>query len=217
MYVTWHGFSCVKISETRQGGEVTLVTDPFSPEDGKKLSRSLVADIVTVSHDSARHHAIDAVGGTPFLVNGPGEYEVKDVFVTGMSTYHEIVDGKEKGTNTMFYITVGEIHIAHLGALSHPLEDRHVEELHDIDILFVPVGGGEVLNAKQAAAVVGQLEPRVIIPLHYKMNGYGTQLDGVEPFLKAMGMSKTEPLAKLKISAKELPQEETKIILLEPQ
>lgn len=217
MNVIWHGFSCFKIQEQGQGKEVTVVTDPFSPEDGKKLSRALTADVVTVSHDHERHNNVMAVGGEPFVIDGPGEFEVKDVFVTGVPTYHDMVDGKEKGTSTMYYITVGDVHIVHLGDLKHPLEEKHMEEFHNIDILFVPVGGGDVLNAKQAAEVVSQLEPRIIIPMHYKTGGFGAKFDGVEPFLKAMGMTKPEVLPKLKLSSKELPQEETKIILLEPQ
>ncbi len=217
MQIIWNGFSCFKLSETRQGSEVSLVTDPFSPEDGKKLSRALAADLVTVSHDDARHNAVSVVTGMPFVIDGPGEYEVKDLFVTGVSTYHDMVDEKEKGTNTMYYITVGDIHLAHLGALKHGLDDKQLEEFQGVDVLFVPVGGGDVLTAKKAAEVVQQLEPRIIIPMMYKVNGYSTKFDGVEPFLKAMGMGKPETLQKLKISAKELQLEETKIILLEPQ
>lgn len=222
MNVIWHGFSCFKIQEQRQGGEATLVTDPFSSEDGKKLPRSLAADVVTVSHDHSRHNNVGAVsaaagGGGPFVIDGPGEYEVKDVFVTGISTFHDLADGKEKGANTMFYLTIGDLHLVHLGDLKHALDERHMEEFHNIDVLFVPVGGGDVLNAKQAAEVVGQLEPRIIIPMHYKTAGYGAKSDGVDAFLKAMGAGKPEVQTKLKLSSKELPQEEMKIILLEPQ
>lgn len=217
MNVIWHGFSCFKIQEQGQGKEVSLVTDPYSPEDGQKLSRALAADVVTVSHDHARHNNVMAVGGEPFVIDGAGEFEVKDVFVTGVPTYHDLVDGKEKGTNTMYYITVGDVHIVHLGDLKHVLEEKHMEEFHNIDILFVPVGGGDVLNAKQAAEVVNQLEPRIIIPMHYKTGGFGAKFDGIEPFLKAMGATKPDVLPKFKFSAKELPQEETKIILLQPQ
>ncbi len=207
MNVTWHGFSCFRISESRTGGEVALVTDPYAPESGMKLSRSFAADIVAVSHDDSRHDNAAAVGGDPFVITGPGEYEVKDIFVTGIPT----------DRNTIYYITVGDIHIVHLGALGRALEERDLEQLHNVDILFVPVGGGDVLAAKQAAEVVGQLEPRVIIPMHYKTPGMDAKLDGVEPFLKIMGLGKPEALPKLKIAAKDLPQEEMKIIVFEPQ
>ena len=198
------------------------MTDPYAPEDGKKLSRSLAADIVTVSHDHARHDNVDAVSGPtaeskPFVITGPGEYEVKDMFVTGVPTFHDMVEGKEKGMNTMYRITSGEIHMVHLGDLKHPLDEKHMEDFHDIDVLFVPVGGGDALNAKQAAEAVNQLEPRIIIPMHYKSGSIGAALDGIEPFIKAMGLGKPEVLPKLKISAKELPQDEMRLVVLEPQ
>lgn len=222
MTITWYGFSCFKIEEKLHGVEASLVIDPFESEDGKKLPRNLAADIVVSSHDHARHNNVAAVAPAsgekaPFVITGPGEFEVKEMFVTGIPTYHDLVEGKEKGTNTMCYITVGDVHCVHLGDLKHPLEERHMEDFHDVDILFVPVGGGSTLNAKQAAEVVGQLEPRMIVPMHYRSGGVGAKLDGVEPFLKAMGMGKPEVLSKLKISGKELPQEESRIVLLEMQ
>lgn len=217
MTITWHGFSCFSIKEQAHGGEVTLVMDPFEPEDGKKLSRALVADIVTSSHDHGRHNNIAAVGGNPFVITGPGEYEVKDMFVTGLATYHDMVEGKEKGRNTMYYVTVGGVHLAHLGDLKHPLEEKHMEEFHNIDILFVPVGGGDVLTAKQAVEVVGQLEPRIVIPMHHRSGGIGSKFDTADAFLKALGLGKPEALPKLKIAAKDLPQEKTVVMLLEPQ
>lgn len=216
MIITWHGFSCFKIQEQARDHEVTVLTDPFSPEDGKRLPRNLTADIVTVSHDHPRHNNVAAVGGTPFLVTGPGEFEVKEAFVTGVPTYHDLVEGKEKGRNTMYFINIGGLHLLHLGDLKHALEEKHFEDLHDIDVLFLPVGGHDVLNAKQALELAGQLEPRVIIPMHYRTAGYGSKCDAVDPFLKAIGVGKIEPQPKFKISDKELPQDEMKVILLEP-
>jgi L-ascorbate metabolism protein UlaG (beta-lactamase superfamily) len=222
MIITWHGFSCFRIQESRHGGDVSLVTDPFSPEDGKKLPRNMAADVVVVSHDHERHSNVEAVAGTaadtqPFVITGPGEYEVKDMFVTGIPTYHDMVEGKEKGMNTMYRITSGGLHLVFLGDLKHALEEKHLEEFHQVDVLFIPVGGGDVLTAKQAADVVAQLEPRVIVPMHYKSGDIGSKFDGVEPFLKAMGLGKPDVLPKLKITSKELPQDETKIVLLELQ
>ncbi len=217
MLITWHGFSCFRISETINGHEVSVVIDPFTNQDGFKLPRNLTGDLVIVSHEHDRHNNVEAVGGNPFIISGPGEFEVKDAFVTGISTYHDSVEGKEKGTNTMYYVTIGDIHVVHLGDLKHALEEKHLEEFHSVDILFVPVGGGDVLNGKQAAEVVAQLEPRIIIPMHYGVGGAGGKLETVDAFLKAMGTGKIEALPKLKISKKDLPQEETKVITLEPQ
>lgn len=194
-----------------------MITDPFAPEDGKKLPRNFSADIVTSSHAHPRHNNISAVAGDPFVVDGPGEFEVKEVFITGVSTYHDKVEGKEKGQNTIFYITAEDLHMAHLGDLRHPLDSKHMEDVHSVDILFVPVGGGSSLTAKEASDVVGQLEPRIIIPIHYRSGKVGSKLDKVDGFLKAMGASNPEVLPKLKISKKDLPQDEMRIVILEPQ
>lgn len=217
MQITWHGFSCFRITETLQGHEVSIVIDPFEPQDGMKLPRNLAADVVITSHDHSLHNNVAGVAGTPFVIDGPGEYEVKDAFITGVPTYHDLVEGKEKGMNTMYYVTLGDIHIVHLGDLKHPLEERHMEEFHQVDVLFVPVGGDSVLNAKQAAEVVAQLEPRIIVPMHYRVGSAGGKSDTADAFLKVMAAGKVEPLPKLKISAKDLPQEETKVVILEPQ
>lgn len=222
MQITWHGFSCFRITETLNGHEVSVVIDPFVPQDGMKLPRNLSADVVITSHDHERHNNVAAVSaasgeGAPFVIDGPGEYEVKDAFVTGIPTYHDMVEGKEKGTNTMYYVTIGGIHVVHLGDLKHPLEERHVEDFHQVDVLLVPVGGDSVLTAKQAADVVAQLEPRIIIPMHCRVGSAGGKLDTVDAFLKAMAAGKVEPLPKLKISVKDLPQEESRVVVLEPQ
>lgn len=217
MIITWYGFSCFKLQEQTRDREVAVLTDPFSPEDGKKLPRNLTANVVTVSHDHPRHNNVAAVGENPFVISGPGEYEVQEAFVTGTPTYHDLVDGKEKGRNTLYFITVGGLHLLHLGDLNHPLDEKSFEDLHDIDVLFLPVGGHDVLNAKQALDLVGQLEPRVIVPMHYRAGGMCSKCDPIDPFLKAMGSGKIEALPKLKITDKELPQEEMKVVLLQPQ
>lgn len=217
MIITWHGFSCFKIQEQTRDREVTILMDPFSPEDGKKLPRNLAADVVTISHEHPRHDNIAAVAGQPFVISGPGEYEVKDAFFTGVATYHDLVDGKEKGRNTMYFMNIGNLLLLHVGDLKHALEEKHITDLHDIDVLFLPVGGRDVLDAKQAVELVGQLEPRLIIPMHYKTSGFCPKYDTADPFLKAMSLGKIEALPKLKIVEKDLPQDEMKVIILEPQ
>jgi L-ascorbate metabolism protein UlaG (beta-lactamase superfamily) len=215
MHITWHGYSCFKIQESFGSNEVTIVTDPFAGEDAAKAPR-FAADVVTVSHDHPRHNNVESIGGTPFVITGPGEYEVKDVLITGVPTYHDEVGGKKMGRNTLFFFTISGVHVAHLGDLKHPLEGKHLEDPHPIDILLLPVGGGDVLNAKQAAEIVGQLEPRVVIPMHYKSGKIGAKLDGVDAFLKTMGVT-AESMSKFKVTDKMLPQEETIFVTLEPQ
>lgn len=215
MHITWHGNSCFKIQETLNGHDVTIAIDPYSDEGGVKAPR-FNADVVLSSHDHPRHNSVDSIGGDPFIITGPGEYEIKDVMITGVPTYHDEVGGKKEGTNTMFFLTIDGVHLAHLGDLKHELEGKHFEEPLPIDVLFVPVGGKNTLSAKQAAAIVGQLDPRIVIPMHYKSGKLGADLDSADAFFKALGVT-PEKMPKLKVSAKTLPQEETQFIQLEPQ
>jgi L-ascorbate metabolism protein UlaG (beta-lactamase superfamily) len=218
MNITWFGYSCFKLEfGFRVNDRVSLVTDPFAKEGRNGLPRTLTADIVTISHDHERHNNTTDVGGNPFIITGSGEYEIKDVSVSGVRAYHDNCEGQSLGPNIIYYIIGEGIHLAHLGDLKHKLNENQLTDICKIDVLFVPVGGGDVLNAKEASEVVSQFEPRIIIPMHYKSDRWGQNLNGVEPFLKAMGVSAPEVVNKLKISPRDLPQEETKIILIEPQ
>lgn len=217
MIITWHGYSCFRMEFQAPGRKVSVVTDPYAPEGRTRLPRNLSADIVTVSHGHERHNNVDAVSGNPFVIDGPGEYEVKDVFVHGVRSYHDLEEGGKLGSNTMYYITAEGIHIAHLGDLKHALKEDQLGDMHNIDILFVPVGGGDVLSAKQAADVVAQFEPRVMVPMHYRTDKLGKDLEPVSTFLKAMGVSGVEEVSKLKITARDLPQEEMQVMVLQQQ
>lgn len=217
MNIVWHGYSCFRITENLSGGEVAVVIDPFGPEDGAKLPRNLAADLVVSSHDHARHNNVSAIGGDPFVIDGPGEYEVREVMVTGVQTFLDDENGKKNGDNTLYYFVINGVHIVHVGDLKHKLDPKHLTHFHDIDVLMVPVGGNSVLDAKQAVDIVGQIQPRIVIPMHFKAGKTCQDCDGVDVFLKAMGSSPVEPVNKLKLSVKDLPQEDTKIVILDPQ
>lgn len=209
MYITWFGQSCFKI----QGKEVTLVTDPYDPQIGFKLPR-MTADIVTVSHDHYDHNNVAAISGNPFIINTPGEYEIKKVFIYGIPSWHDDKEGNQRGSNTIYLIEFEELKIAHLGDLGDYLSDNQLEKLEGVDILIVPVGGTYTLNAKQAAEVISQVEPRIVIPMHYKIPGLKVNIDNLNSFSKEMGVKEKEPEEKFRVTKKDLPQEETKIIIL---
>lgn len=214
MELSWLGHSCFRL----RGKEATLITDPPSPATGYAISR-LTADIVTLSHDHPGHNYVKGVAGEPRVVDGPGEYEIHGALITGVQTYHDRVRGAQLGRNTAYLITVDDVHICHLGDLGAPLDDHALEALSGADVLLVPVGGGHSLNAEGAAEVVAQLEPRIIVPMHYatpafKVSGSdGAALDPVEKFLREMGIEHVEPLPKLVITPANLPTE-TQVSLL---
>lgn len=181
------------------------------------MPRTMSADIVTVSHDHERHNNVKEVGGKPFIIDGPGEYEVKDVMINGVRAYHDAKDGAKMGLNTIYYIIADGLHLVHLGDLGHKLDESQFAHIHNTDILFVPIGGNGTLDAKSALEVVAQFEPRIIVPMHYKSGRWGSDLDGLEPFLKAMGLEEPEKTNKLKVLPRDLPQEESRTIVIEPQ
>jgi L-ascorbate metabolism protein UlaG (beta-lactamase superfamily) len=212
MELTWLGHSCFRL----RGKDGTVITDPPAPSTGYSIGRP-TADIITISHDHPGHSYIKAVGGdVKKVVSGPGEYEIQQILITGVQTWHDQERGKTHGRNTAYLITMDDIHICHLGDLGSTLDDRAQEALNGADVLLVPVGGGYALNAEKAAEVITQLEPRLIIPMHYATPAYkpnGAELDPVEKFLREMGVEAAEPLPKLAITPASLPAEAQVVVL----
>ena len=214
MDVTWHGLSCFRL----RGKNATVVTDPYPPSVGVRLPK-LEADLVTVSHAHPWHSNVEAVATKgAFVVQGPGEYEVKGVTVFGIRSFHDSVEGAEEGANTIYVLEVDDIRVCHLGDLGHALDDDAVEAIGTpVDVLLVPVGGGKALSAARAAEVVRTLEPRWVVPMHYQAPGFKVELDGVETFLKEMGVTDVQPQAKLNVQYSGSGEAETKVFLMEPR
>jgi L-ascorbate metabolism protein UlaG (beta-lactamase superfamily) len=213
MEIQYLGHSCFRI----KGKDACLLTDPYSPEIGLKLPKTS-ADILTVSHAHFDHNNIAVVGGTskrpqPFIVSGPGEYEISGVFIYGLPSFHDRFKGTKRGSNTIYVITMDEIRLAHLGDLGHSLNDEQLEELNGVDILFIPVGGTYTLDAAGAVEVIGQIEPRIVIPMHYKIPGVKLDIAPVEEFLKEIGVEEAKPVDKLIINKEKLPEERQVVVL----
>ncbi len=209
MTIFWLGQSAFKI----QDKEVTVAIDPFD-NIGLRMPK-FNAEVLLITHDHPDHNNKDAIKGTPFLIDGPGEYEVKNVFVYGIPAFHDDKQGAERGKITIYLIEIDGIKIAHLSDFGQDsLNTEQLEMLEGVDILLIPVGGIHTIDGEQAAKIVSQLQPRIVIPMHYKIPHNNAKLEGVEKFLKEFGATNPEKMDKLKISKKDLPQEETKVILL---
>lgn len=213
MEVTYLGHSAFKI----KGKNSAVVTDPYDAKVSK-FPRDVEADIVTVSHQHGDHNAVAQVSGKPFVIDGPGEYEVGGVSVIGIQTWHDDKLGQERGSNTMFVIEIDGLRLAHLGDLGHKLTEIQLEEMGGaIDVVFVPVGGFYTIDAKTAAEVVKQLDPWVVVPMHYASltidPSLSGKLTGVEVFLKEMGKTEVVAIPKLVISADRLPTEMQVVVL----
>jgi len=217
MTIVWHGQSLFEILTSRgKNNEVKIVIDPFSQELGLRLPK-LEADIVLNTHDHYDHNNIKAVSGSPFLIEGPGEYEIKEVFIQGISAFHDESYGKERGKITIYTIEAEDLRLCHLGDLGQrELADEQLEKIGEIDILMIPVGGNYTIGAKEALKIMSQIEPKIIIPMHYSLPKLKPKLDGVDKFLKTIGVKKLEPVNKLTVKKKDLTEEEAKVILLNP-
>lgn len=213
MTIQFLGVSCFKITTKIGNEDVTIVTDPYGEKIGK-LPRNLAADLLTVSRRTHGHHnAVEAVAEGAFVVEHPGEYEVKGIPVYGTPSMHEKPEPKGYHRNVVFQLTVDDVRIAHLGGLDTPLTDEQLAQLGEVDVLMIPVGGGDVLDASAAADLVSRMEPRVVIPMHYAAEDLDLEAGPVAPFVKEVG-AKVIETDKWKVSKKDLPQDETCIVLL---
>jgi L-ascorbate metabolism protein UlaG (beta-lactamase superfamily) len=210
--ITWYGHSCFRL----RGRNAAVVTDPYPPSLGPKLK--LEADIITVSHGHDNHNHVQSVGKEPFLIEGPGEYEVSGVTILGIPTFHDAQKGAVRGRNTVYLIDVDDVKICHLGDVGHALDATQLERLGNIDVLLVPVGGGATLDATKGAEVVRQVEPRFVLPMHYELPSVKLELQPVDRFLQEMGVAEAEadPQPKLTVHASSSAGEgETKVVVLD--
>ena len=194
------GHSCFRI----KGSQAVIITDPFPPELGYSLGKP-TADIVTVSHQHPSHSYIQGIGGKPRKIEGPGEYEISGILIIGVATFHDAEGGKQKGKNTVYLMEVDGVSVCHLGDLGHVLTAEQVEEIGDVDVLLLPVGGVSTIDASMATEVIRQLEPKAVVPMHYKTPVIKRELEPVEKFLKEMAMENIESRPKLSLTKSNLP------------
>ena len=209
MEINWLGHSCFGL----KGKQATVITDPYPPDLGYSLGKP-TAHIVTVSHQHLGHSYTQGISGEPRLVTGPGEYEINGVLISGIATFHDRERGQQRGKNTVYVIEVDEISVCHLGDLGHVLTAEQVEEIDDVDVLLLPVGGVSTVNASVAAEIVRQVEPKAVIPMHYKTEAISRELEPVGRFLKEIGVEQIDSQPKLSFTRSNLPAS-TQVFLLD--
>ncbi len=211
MEISWYGLSCFRL----RSRALTVIADPYDESIGLSLPR-MRAQVVTVSHQAPGHNNAAAVRSPEHVFDGPGEYEVNGVFIQGVPTFHKGPVGQRQ-RSTAFVYHFPDLIVAHLGDIGVLPRREQIELLSEADVLLLPVGSGDTLDAARAVEIVTALEPRVVIPMHYAQPGLRLQLDSVDKFIKEMGVPKPEPLPSLKLSNSKLTGEETEVILLAPQ
>lgn len=216
--ITWAGQSCFQISVSNsKDHQADIVIDPYDEKIGLKLP-NLSADILLVTHDHHDHNNVAGVKGNPLLINGPGEYEVKGVFIQGIPSFHDDLEGKDRGKNTIYTIEAEGIRFCHLGDLGqNQLNDEQLDKIGTIDVLMIPVGGTFTISSAEAPKVIGQIDPKIVIPMHFGLPKLKVDLDDVSKFLKAMGKNSSEEVDKLIVKVSTLPKDgQTEIVILKP-
>jgi len=215
--MSWAGQSCFQISVSNsKDHSADIVIDPFNEEVGLKVP-NFSADIVLITHDHHDHNNIKALKGEPFVISSPGEYEVKGVFIQGISSFHDDENGKKRGQNIIYTIEAEELRFCHLGDLGQKqLTDEQLDKIGQVDILMIPVGGEYTIDSSLASKIISQIEPRIIIPMHYALPKLKIKLDSVEKFLKTMGKLNIAPVDKFTIKVSSLPKDGMEIVVLQP-
>ncbi len=220
MNIVWYGQSCFKI--TAQGQKkskqwTSLVVDPFDERTGLKLPK-MEANILLITHDHFDHSNRNAFKKEPFTIDSPGEYELNDIFIKGIHSFHDNSEGSERGANTIYVIEGEGMRVCHMGDFGQEeLTSKQLESIGEVDILMVPVGGVYTIDGKGATKVISQIEPRVVIPMHYKVEGLNIEIEDLEQFLKAIGEKGVSREEKLAIQEKDLPSGEMRVVPLAPQ
>jgi len=222
--ITWAGQSCFQIAVSNaKDHSAQIVIDPFDEKIGLKVPR-FSADILLITHDHSDHNNKKAVKSAspetraePFLIEGPGEFEVKEVHIKGVPAFHDDSQGKEKGKNTIYTIEAEGIRFCHLGDLGQSqLSNEQLEEIGSVDVLMIPIGGTYTISSQEASKITSQIEPKIVIPMHYQLPHLKLKLEDVKKFLKVMGKNSIIPQEKLQVKQNNLPKEGLEIAILLP-
>ncbi len=200
MKITWLGHSCFKIED---GSGRVVVIDPFDEAVGYPLPKTK-ADVVTISHDHHDHNHVAAIGGKPAVVRGPGKKAAAGIKFEGIASYHDDRDGKLRGKNTIFSFEMDGIRICHMGDLGHLLEEKDAAAIGDVDVLMIPVGGIYTLDAEGAKQVVGQIRPKIAIPMHFMTPALTFKVESADRFLS--GQKVERPGHTFEVSKESLPK-----------
>ncbi|MBI2415556.1 MAG: MBL fold metallo-hydrolase [Candidatus Kerfeldbacteria bacterium] len=200
MQIQWLGAASFRF-QTKQS---VLITDPFSDSCGLTMPK-LKADVVVISNSNTTvTNNVQRLIGESFTITGAGEYEIKETFIYGSTV----------GDTTIYLVEDDGMRVAFLGALNSGLTNGQLEKIEGVDILLLPVG---TLPKEQRTVLISQIEPRIIVPYLYKQPKLKLDLETIDVFLKEMGIKNPQPQDKLVLKSKDLPQEETTVVLLQPE
>ena len=197
MKIKWFGHSCFLLTSSNGA---RILTDPFDESVGYKVPE-VEADIVTTSHNHYDHNYLGAVRGEFIHLDTPGHFVVRDIEITGIGTYHDKEYGRKRGGNIVYIFSMDGLKICHLGDLGHLLNDSQLREIGQVDVLLIPVGGIYTIDYKEAVELVNLIDPKLVIPMHYKTPATSFSIDGAENFLDSVGSMDSAGKQEIEINA----------------
>jgi len=215
MVIRWLGHATFLV-ETSSGTKI--VTDPYEPGAFGAINHAPInvsADIVTVSHEHSDHNNVAGVPGSPVAVRGAGDHTVKDVKFHGVATFHDTSQGSARGANTVFVMEADGLRVCHLGDLGHVLDDAAVRDIGAVDVLLIPVGGTFTLAAAEASRTVENLNPKLVIPMHFQTARCNLPITTVDGFVAGKSNVDRKGTSEITVDTGSLP-ETTSIVVLEP-
>jgi len=213
MDITYLGHSSFRIKSK----QTVIITDPYAFDAlGKPYPGKIASDIVTISCDLKEFNNSSAIDGSPYVISGPGEYEIKGIGIIGYGFYQKAEQNEKQVKNTVYRMDIEGMNVVHLGNLDHVLTDEKIDHLGSVDILCIPVGGHTSIGPKDAAAMIKEISPSIIIPMQYKCAGFDTgvfeHLHPVTDFLSNIALQIPQPIEKLSVQ-KESISEEPQVVL----
>lgn len=217
MNIQYYGDYCFKII-AKPGGrateDITIWTDPCHKSTGLRPPQGQ-ADIVFISHGNDIDTDFSGLRGTPIVIKTPGEYAAHGINASGIASFQDNENGETRGQNTLFVFQVESINCCFLGAIGHELSPQQLEKIDNVDILFIPIGGKDTADIKHLDEMIRKIEPTIIIPMHYKMDGLTLSIEDEKSFCNEVGNCPAEKVAKLNIKKKDLEGKNMEIVLFE--
>ena len=216
MIIQYYGHSCFKLTTKPAGrgnGDVNVFFDPFDKTIGLRPPQGS-ADLVLVSHQHHDHNNVEAIKGEPQVIDIPGEYSVKGINIIGLPTYHDDKNGAERGQNTAYILESEDMRVCHLGDLGTELTEKQYDTVSGVDILMIPVGGKYTIDGEKAAKIVKKIEPKIVIPIHFKTKGLTVDIGDEKEFCDEIGNCPKERLPKLNLKPKDLEGKNMEVIIM---
>lgn len=215
MEIKWFGHSFFEVTiDTKEKKGIKIYFDPYSSEIGINPPSDLTADIVLVSHSHYDHNNLGAFKKIDLVIETAGEYSVKGLDIKGILSYHDNEKGQKKGPNVIYLLSAQNLRIAHLGDLGHLLTDNQINSIGTVNVLMVPIGGPSSIKGQESIKVIKQLEPNIIIPMHYKIPGVKIDLLGIDDFCKEIGVCLSEPVGKLSLKNNPLDEKKMEVVIM---